>query len=270
MNNQSVTRGKTARIVRLGRTRDKVRHPIWEGRVKNARKRRSVATSDLELQRFDAKAFEITATSRAKYFEIIAEVLDDGSQYILNPNPCRADRVYRLKKTDVEVLSDPFAMYCDGSGEKPVRRVRILSNADCFCFEHGPAALLLMPTASLEALELTTVTLRAEVALGPDGPGTLKYGAKSVQCRGKKNYNYVTDVTNNGAEDVDKFKRRWSDQYNVWMPWAVLIDGARGVFIHEFPLDVQSAGCIHLAAEDAKDFYNWITGKVRITISFPW
>ncbi|MGJ4911283.1 L,D-transpeptidase [Bradyrhizobium sp. HKCCYLS2033] len=235
--------------------------------MKGTEKRESAGSG---IQRFDAKAFESKAMSRAKHFEMIAEVLEDGDHYVLNPDPCRGVRMYRIKKTEVEILSGAFPIYCDVGGERPVRRLRILSNANCFGFEHGPAALLLLPNASSEALELTTATLRADVVLGPEGPGTLTYGAKSVQCRGRKGYDYVKDITNNGVEDVDKFKRRWSDQYKVWMPWAVLIDGARGVFIHEFPLDIQSAGCIHLGTEDAQDFYNWITGKVRITISFPW
>jgi hypothetical protein len=127
-----------------------------------------------------------------------------------------------------------------------------------------------MPDATIEALERTTATLRADVDLKADGFGTLKFGSSSVQCRGRKDYDYVRDVTNNGVEDVDKFVRRYSTEFGVWMPWAVLIDGARGVFIHEFPLASESAGCIHLTPDDAKAFYNWITGKVRITTSYPW
>ncbi|UQE03426.1 L,D-transpeptidase [Bradyrhizobium japonicum] len=51
--------------------------------------------------------------------------------------------------------------------------------------------------------------------------------------------------------------------------------GQKGIFIHEGPNNLndnggESAGCIHLAPPDAENFYNWVTGRTRIQISYPW
>lgn len=235
---------------------------------KPARELKKMPTAKIET--FDANVVLSHGLARGKTFEILAELFDDGASYVINPTPCSGGPLFRLPKQAITILGDEIIYFCEAADNKRVRRIRISSDAECFKFEHGTASGLLMPNASLSVLERTTDTLRASISLKADGSGTLAYGSKSVQCRGKKKYNYLTDVINNGFEGVDKFTRRWSDEFDVWMPWAVLIDGNRGVFIHQFPLDVESAGCIHLSELDARDFYGWVTGKTRITIALPW
>ena len=110
----------------------------------------------------------------------------------------------------------------------------------------------------------------ARVSLTADGTGTLSYAGKVVPCLGKAGFNYKKDITNSGKEGSEKFKEKYSNEWQAWMYWAVLIDGERGVYIHEGATSGTSAGCIHVAAPNAEDFYNWVNQPTRITISFPW
>ena len=55
------------------------------------------------------------------------------------------------------------------------------------------------------------------------------------------------------------------------MYWAILVDGDRGMYIHLGAVDGSgSAGCIHLAGDDAETVYDWVDGRTRIEISYKW
>lgn len=61
----------------------------------------------------------------------------------------------------------------------------------------------------------------------------------------------------------------------MWMPFAILIMGARGIYVHEGADNLTdnggpSAGCIHLAQGNAKTFYDWVSSPTRIVIAYPW
>ena len=121
-------------------------------------------------------------------------------------------------------------------------------------------------------LETQAMAQRASIQFRANAEGTLTYDGKSVPCLGKPALKYPTDLT---VQTSDKYERKFSNEFQVWMNWAVLIWGQRGIYIHEGPatLDTNggpSAGCIHLAPPTAKEFYDWITGPTRITIAYPW
>ena len=59
------------------------------------------------------------------------------------------------------------------------------------------------------------------------------------------------------------------------MDLAILIDGGRGIYIHEGPATLKenggpSAGCVHVDKLHAKDLFDWITGRTRVTLTYPW
>jgi hypothetical protein len=119
-------------------------------------------------------------------------------------------------------------------------------------------------------------TNRVEITFNANGEGTMNcQGLGQFPCLGKPNLAYTQDLTVRGVEGEDKFLRKFSNEYQVWMHWAVLIMGNRGIYIHEGPVTLRenggpTAGCIHVATGDAERIYNWIDGRTRITIEYPW
>jgi hypothetical protein len=119
--------------------------------------------------------------------------------------------------------------------------------------------------------QIATITFKA------NGQGTLTYGEKSVPCSGMPGINYPKKHVVNAIEG-----KQWdekADKYRLWrsaryggvrMPWSVRLMKADGIFIHQFPVDVESHGCIHLDPPNAKDFYDWIDVPTQIRISYPW
>ena len=75
-----------------------------------------------------------------------------------------------------------------------------------------------------------------------------------------------------------KEKMHWSNQYGVWMPYAMRVVG--GIFIHELPLtkdgrrigtnalgEPVSHGCIRVGVGDAESLYNWTPVGTPVSIS---
>jgi hypothetical protein len=137
---------------------------------------------------------------------------------------------------------------------------------------------------------LAGATLQVRIAFQASGEGTLTYGGSSIPCLGKPGQAYPKDQIVENVEGVQyqgdygnafKFKRWISKEFvdpqgnPAVMLWSVKIDGTKGIFVHEDPDTIDtnggpSQGCIHLASPNAEAFYNWITARVRITISYPW
>ncbi|MGU3543369.1 L,D-transpeptidase [Methylobacterium sp. A52T] len=116
---------------------------------------------------------------------------------------------------------------------------------------------------------------RVSISFGPNGEGTFSYDGKTIPCLGRSNLKYAKDLTVTGAIDRDKFRKKYSNEFNVWMEFAILIMGDRGIYIHEGDDTIatnggESAGCIHLAPGNAEAFWNWVSGPTRITIDYPW
>lgn len=106
--------------------------------------------------------------------------------------------------------------------------------------------------------------------------GVLTFNGVSAPCLGKYGFPYPADNTigvkckgqgHNGSVH--------SKEFNCDLPWAVLLIGQRGVYLHE---DVTSGdlshgnthGCINLLAADAQSVYKAITGNVRVLTKTSW
>lgn len=118
-------------------------------------------------------------------------------------------------------------------------------------------------------------TKNVSISFEPNGEGTLSFGRRTVACLGSPQVSYVKDLTVKGEMDVDKFRTKFSNEYQVDMDFAILIIGQRGIYIHEGPDTIAenggvSAGCIHLGPGNAKAFWDWVDGPTRIQISYPW
>jgi hypothetical protein len=133
-------------------------------------------------------------------------------------------------------------------------------------------------------------TLQVKINFRDSGEGTLNYGGTIVPCLGKPNVAYPADSTIDNIEGVQgegdyanayKFKRWVSQEFQdddgnpAIMLWAVKLIGSKGIFMHEGPDNVRdnggpSQGCVHLVRPNAQNFYNWITRRTRIQITYPW
>ena len=114
---------------------------------------------------------------------------------------------------------------------------------------------------------------RITITFKASGEGTLEaHGFDTFRCLGKPGFPYKREVT---VTSNDKFENRWSTQYGVNMPWAILIHWQRGAFIHEMPATLSSnggptAGCIHLDRGDAERLWNWVNRATVVEVSRPW
>jgi len=162
----------------------------------------------------------------------------------------------------------------------------LLCDEGVIAFEPGaPGRLLLKPDAVVGLVTFTTArrlreelrgtARRAEVSFRANGEGTVAYDGRVAPCLGLPGLRYAQDLTVTGTVGVDKFESKYSSEFGVQMAWAVLLMGARGIYMHEGPADLvanagPTAGCIHLEPTDARTFYDWVTGPTRILISYPW
>lgn len=127
--------------------------------------------------------------------------------------------------------------------------------------------------AAYEALGVheLAATQRIDIQFDQGGDGRLSCGAGTFLCQGRRGVRYPRDLT---ITTADKHGTHWSNEFQVWMNYSILIWGQRGIYIHEWPYcrtaSGPSAGCIHLCPGDAAAVYNWIVGRTRITISYPW
>lgn len=194
------------------------------------------------------------------------------------------ETVYKVPKTSVNILSEAYSVSKAGSNRTHYR-IEIDRNAPCVRMSSGKAGQLLGKFLRTEP-DASILTLQVKVAFSANGEGTLTFGSRKVACLGNPSTEYPKDLTVQNIEGVQyqgdyanayKFKIWISSEFNnAKMPWAVKIWGQRGIFIHEGADNIAdngggpSAGCIHLAAPNAKDFYDWITGPTRIQVSYPW
>lgn len=199
--------------------------------------------------------------------ELLAAVYEEDDHLLIIPSPCTSGTALRVRKSFVEV-GEVLDFTCPDGKQKEVYRIRIRCDAPCLFIEAGTAEQLLDRLVPFGEIE--TRVKSAKINLKPDGTGTLSYANKTVPCLGKAGYSYKLDITNQGTEGSEKFKEKFSNEFQVTMYWAVLIDGERGVYIHEGATTGTSAGCIHLAVPEAKKFYDWVDQPTRITISVPW
>ena len=104
------------------------------------------------------------------------------------------------------------------------------------------------------------------------GRGTVTAGGKTLNCIGLYGYNYPEDSTINTS---DKELSHWSKEHSCELPYAIKLDGTKGIFFHQDVTTYDMShdnthGCINLSENDAKWLYNWVQGRTRVLISYPW
>lgn len=212
----------------------------------------------LNPQSFSIDDFVRAHLEREAEVELEAEVNADGEHYVISPADGIQGTVYRIHRSYIRM---PIKReHTNGAMLIGVKR-----KAPCLRLTAGVAEDFLFPER-----EAHVTVKRATVELGATGKGTLAYAGKTVPCLGKKDFPYTKDLTVRGEVGVDKFEEKYSNEFGVTMYWAILIMGNRGVYIHEGAIEGSSAGCIHLAAPTAREFYDWVDGPTRIQISYPW
>ncbi len=197
-------------------------------------------------------------------FRTVAEVFEDGEHLMVRP--IDGQDAFRIPAKAVSVGAAP-----DGLEDAPEdwRWVDIDPKAPCLRIRSASAGELLAGSArDILAVKRVTIDLKA------NGEGTLAYAGQSCPCLGKPGVQYTKDLTVRGVEGVDKFPVKYSTEWDADMPWAVLIMGNRGIYIHEGWATLAqnggpTKGCIHLDPAHAKGFYDWVDGPTRVLISYP-
>lgn len=222
------------------------------------------------MQAFDFNRYAKSRSATKDTVALAATVGLDGDAYIVVPNPSLETVAYRFAKADVQILGIDRGVAGSAGDADPCYRIAVRKDAACVRLEAGTVARFWDEGA--ETLSATAATLRASIVFRANGEGTLSYNGLNRPCLGRTTLPYPTDLTINVG---DKYRRRYSTEFGVWMDFAVLIWGQRGIFIHEGPATLaenggETAGCIHLGAPHAEAFFDWITGRTRITIQYPW
>jgi len=111
------------------------------------------------------------------------------------------------------------------------------------------------------------------ISFRSNGEGTMEcVGLGKFKVLGQPGRKYPKDITVN---ETDKERLHKSKEFNVDMPFAIKIWGQLGIFIHEFPDNLRdnggpSAGCVHLSKKNAPKVFNYVAGRTRIKITYPW
>lgn len=222
----------------------------------------------MSLMQFSINNFVDSNFPRQRKRLLQAEVMEDGDYYIINPTPSDPIHVYRIHRQYVAL--DALPGPANGSpAQKLTHSVTVQLDAPCMRLSPGHV------DDFFPDLSIMLATLRASIAFQASGEGTLTFDGNSFPCLGKPGLAYPVDLTVRGIVGTDKFLSRYSSEFGVQMPFAVLIWGARGIFIHEGPDNLKdndgpSQGCIHLAPGHAQTFYDWVSGPTRILITRPW
>lgn len=220
-----------------------------------------------DFERFSVEEFLRQYSIDAGNVELLAEVFDDGDYLVIRPEQSVGGTVYKLQKQSVVI--EP----ADGGTDGKWRRVTVPRTAACVRLTAATVAEFF--DRGLHSITHADV-LQARIAFTKNGEGSLSFGSTTTPCLGNPTVMYSKDLTVQGQVGVDKFPRKFSNEFNVWMDYAILIMGQRGIYIHEGAATLEtnggrpSAGCIHVAPPDAKVFYDWVSGPTRILISYPW
>ncbi|NCS29232.1 MAG: L,D-transpeptidase [Microcystis aeruginosa F13-15] len=118
-----------------------------------------------------------------------------------------------------------------------------------------------------------TVTGKINIIFKSNGEGTIEcVGLGTFPILGRPGIKYPRDIT---VTEADKKGTYHSKKYNVDMPFAILIWGQEGIYIHQFPDNLQenggpSAGCIHVSRRNAPKVYEYVAARTAIKIKYPW
>lgn len=176
---------------------------------------------------------------------------------------------YKVKKTEVNQFKKRSAINHD-SEVLPIFLIDLKSDAILEKTELGSPAIF-QQELNISTNRWMPVQL-ARIAFNANGEGTITFNGNSYPCLGNPGIKYPVDLTVN---TTDKYRTKFSQEFQVTMEFAILIWGQRGIYIHYGDDTIAanggvSAGCIHVEEPQIESFYNWITGPTRITISYPW
>lgn len=115
-------------------------------------------------------------------------------------------------------------------------------------------------------------TQQLKISFISNGQGTISFDGKSYPCLGQKGRNYPTDCT---IYPKDKKLRHWSNEFDVWLDFAILFWGQKGIYLHYGADNLKdnggdSAGCVHVEKPQIEELYNWIQDRTRLVIEHPW
>lgn len=230
-----------------------------------------------DLQAFSLDTFHSENKLSGIPLSVSAVVMEDGDYAILDLSKGLGNTLYRVPKAAIKVGPVEAEVTALNGEVLIVRHVTVDRKASTIQITKGPAEVFLDPIERARFDRIIEVTtLRASISFRANGEGTLQYAGRTVNCLGQKGERYPKDLSVQGSIGIDKFERKFSNEYQVWMQWAILIIGLKGIYIHEGPDNIRdnggsdSAGCIHLSEGNAKPFYDWVTGRTRITIDYPW
>lgn len=212
-----------------------------------------------ELKRIPEQHKEVT---------IVAYVEKDEDYYFIYPEPC-LQIFYKISKNDVTMFAKHSAINCDDGSLKPLFLICFKPSNVIEKTEIGSSFLV---EDFLSENTFSKRTLNVKIDFKENGEGMLRFNGKSFPCLGNNTIKYPKDLT---ITIMDKYRRKYSNEYKVWMEYAILIWGQRGIYIHLGPDTIASnggvsAGCIHVEDPQIVEFYNWITETTRIQISYPW
>ncbi|MEY9404569.1 L,D-transpeptidase [Bradyrhizobium japonicum] len=227
------------------------------------------------LAPFSEDEFRRASLEKISRLTFVGDVSTDGDHLLIEPYPCDRRTIFKIAARSVEVSSNPLECRLPDGSVRTLFRVFVDRFAPCSRITEGLAEDFFGTNRPDGDPGFTLATLQVQIKFGSNAEGTLTYGSNSVKCLGQSTRQYPADLTVEGVEGVDKYKLWHSTEFDADMPWAVKIWGQKGIFIHEGPNNLndnggESAGCIHLAPPDAENFYNWVTGRTRIQISYPW
>jgi hypothetical protein len=219
---------------------------------------------------FDFSKYAPRVSAKDDVVMLVAKLQEDGATYVVTPSAQERGSAFRIAREDVRILELISPSKESGDDAEPLYQIAVDRAAPCVRLESGSVEQFW--NARVEDATRLSATLRVQIAFRANGEGTLSYNGLSRPCLGKSSLAYPRDVT---IGTGDKYLRRFSNEYQVWMDYAVLLWGQRGIFIHQGAATIatnggESAGCIHLAAPHAQEFFTWITGRTRIEVSYPW
>jgi len=223
------------------------------------------------MQTFSTEKFIRTQVQLADAIQMVGILQADGDSYVMFPSSATDGAAFRFPQSAVAIIEVLPATMATGTNAQATHRIAVPKGTRCVALCPGTIESF-VSLASHEREAEREATQVAQIAFGANGEGTITFNGVTRPCLGKTGLAYPRDLTINTS---DKYRRRFSNEFQVWMDFAVLIWGQRGIFIHQGASTLatnggETAGCIHIASPHAEEFYNWITGRTRITIAYPW
>lgn len=222
--------------------------------------------SEYEIPPFNKDSFDKSVISGT--LSILAHAKADDIYIYIYPNPCDGT-YYKIKKDDVITIEKYSFINCGENGLIPIFDICIKQED---IIEKVVPSYILKSQVDLFTGTLSPATLTVKIDFTASGEGIISFKGKSFPCLGNNTIKYPKDLT---IQVSDKYLRKYSKEYDVWMDYAILIWGQRGIYVHYGSDTVVnnggvSAGCIHVEKNQIVELFNWIAESTRFQISYPW